>query len=95
MDTLSTRFLPCTTASAIRAITAAGAYIVAPLSLITSAPELIVCWTILSICCFVRRVVMGIPVTLAYSTSGTMLSPCSPMTSAFTSWRETFSSCAM
>jgi len=68
---------------------------VAPLSLITSAPELTVCWIILSICSFVRSVVIGMPETLAYSISGTMVSPCSPMTMAFTSCLETFSSCAM
>ena len=77
------------------AITAAGAYIVAPLSLITSAPDVIVCWTILSICSLGSSVVMGIPVTLAYSTSGTIVSPCSPITSACASSRETFSACAM
>ena len=95
VETLMTRFLPLITASAIRAMTADGAYVVAPLSLITSAPDVIVWWTILSICSFVRSVVIGMPETLAYSTSGTIVSPCSPMTSALVSSLETFSSCAI
>lgn len=95
VETLMTRFLPLITASAIVAIAAAGAYVVAPLSLITSAPEVMVCWTILSICAFVRSVVIGIPETLAYSINGTIVSPCSPMTRAFVSSLETLSSCAM
>jgi hypothetical protein len=40
---------------------------VLPLSFMTSAPELMVCWTILLICSFVRSVLTGMPVTLAYS----------------------------
>lgn len=90
-----TRFLPLITASAISAMTADGAYVVAPLSLITSAPEVMVCWTILSICSFVRSVVIGIPETLAYSTRGTIVSPCSPITRAFVSSLETSNSWAM
>lgn len=90
-----TRFLPCMTASAMVAIAAAGAYVVAPLSLMTSAPEVIVFCIMLSICSFLSRVVTGIPDTVAYSMSGTMVSPCSPMTMALVSSLETLSSCAM
>lgn len=64
----------------------------APLSFITSAPEVTVCCTILSIRSFVRSVVIGMPDMLAYSTRGTIVSPCSPMTNAFVSSRLTSNS---
>jgi len=54
-----------------------------------------VCCTILRICCLLSSCVIGMPDTEAYWTRGTMVSPCSPMTSARTSSLDTFSSCAM
>ena len=95
METLITRLRSLIIASAIMAMTAAGAYMVEPLSFMTSAPEVMVWWMILSICSLLSNVVIGMPVTHEYSVSGTMVSPCSPMTNACVSSRETSSSCAM
>jgi len=95
VETPITRFLPFNTASAMIAITAAGANTVLPLSLMTSAPDVFVMFTIFRIWSSPRRVVTGIHDTEAKCTRGIMVSPCSPITRARMSSRETPSSMAM
>ena len=80
VETLITRLRPVIMASAMIAMTVPGAYTVLPLSWMTSAPEVTVECTMLSICSVVSRLFMGMPETEAYSTNGIMLSPCSPIT---------------